>query len=80
MYLDSDAYVTNASISIDAYLSRARRMGDEGVAAGSGRWEVCATPVCERSARAERMSGAHRGAPRRSAERSAELSAERSAP
>jgi len=36
MYLDSDAYVSNPSLSIEAYLGRARRLGDEAVAPGSG--------------------------------------------
>ena len=36
MYLDSDAYVSDPSLSIDAYLGRARRLGDEAVAPGSG--------------------------------------------
>lgn len=41
MYLDSDAYIANLSMSVDGFLARSRRMGDEAVAANGGRpWHL----------------------------------------
>jgi len=38
MYIDSDAFILNASMSIDEYLERARSVGDEAVQ--DARWEL----------------------------------------